>query len=285
MPSTITGTATFSASIPTPDDTEGATGAGLDGMTQPLINNDVYLKAALDAGVKRIQLAANPAALTALSPSSTDLDIACIPSVGLYVWVAAATTTVDGIMVIGGVGAPPAAGRWLLQAAGWEIVGGYGGTPRVAGIVGGKISGTYIPNTLVQILQAGLGTLNTVYTSTSSLSYTATGTVAGLNVTGALVGDILVADVSYGIRATAGGPSFVNARVAVVDGVSGTPATTGYNESAVYVDSTTTQWIQRSVTHVVTAAGTSNVRIQILGNGANAELVGPVSIAVKHHRV
>lgn len=56
MPTAITPVATWTGTIPTPDDGEAATGAGLDAMAQPLADRTEYLKAQVDtSGVKRIR--------------------------------------------------------------------------------------------------------------------------------------------------------------------------------------------------------------------------------------
>lgn len=84
MPTPITPVGTWTALIPTPDNGEGATGAGLDGFAQALADRTEYLKAVVDStGPKRIRKVDSLVDLANVTGAVQD-DVRNVPGYGLY---------------------------------------------------------------------------------------------------------------------------------------------------------------------------------------------------------
>lgn len=103
MATPITSVATWTDTIPTPDNGDGGTGAGLDAMTQSLANREEYLKSQVDSvGVRRIRSAIDTTALAALAVTGTG-DVCVVQGIGVYRYDA--------------LGADPAVDPWIVNSA------------------------------------------------------------------------------------------------------------------------------------------------------------------------
>lgn len=116
MPTALTETATFDASVPTPDDNELATGANFDGAFQPLANRTQYLRAILETtGAKLLRSVADVAALKALTGMASGEVAIVASSDAAYVYDSGSALASDDVLVVTPTTAP---GRWKHVARG-----------------------------------------------------------------------------------------------------------------------------------------------------------------------
>lgn len=265
MPSTITPVATWTGTIPTPDDGEGATGGGLDGALQPLADREEFLKARLDAGVLKVREFADLTALAA-GPGTATGEHAVVPNVGVYRWGAAVA----------------AASPWRVPATGgtWYWVGQdavFGGAPAAAGggIVAcdaaGKLLGGARPANGILAsgsLEIAAGSSQTT-TSASFVTLTAGG-FGTLALSGGIAGDVVLIDGRI--------------RAFIVSGASGTvgvavdEAGGGYVEQEVLTSpikgtSTPGEFHTFCQRYVVTNPGTISLRFTLKSNGADTATI------------
>jgi len=110
MPTPLTAAPTWSTVVPTPDDTEGATGAGLDGFAQPLLNRTQYLyEQIFTLGVPRVRNVPNIATLKATT-GMAHTDVRAVVGYGLYVYDSGSSATEELPWI---VQPTTGGGRWL----------------------------------------------------------------------------------------------------------------------------------------------------------------------------
>lgn len=182
MPTPITPAATWTAVIPTPDDGEGATGAGLDNMAQPLANREEYLKSVVEGvGPNRIRSVETFADLKNLTPN--DKDVTLVYGYGTYQFDVTITPGGDDLPLFCKPNVGP--GQWYLAGAGAELFG-----TKIATVSSSKVVEP-VPFRIVtvgnvQVAQAGdtlgtqFSTLSTTYVDVAGISTTATGQVGDI---------------------------------------------------------------------------------------------------------
>jgi hypothetical protein len=275
MPTILTETATFDATVPTPDDGEGATGAGLDGMAQPLANRTQYLKAKVDAdGVPRIARSADITALKAVTGMVTE-DLRYVPGNGLYRFDSASAT---GELLPWVVQPNAGSGRWH------HMLDALRGT-NLATLTGGQLEQSSIYQTIatVHAFDAGIGT--TLF-STAGSSFITSGTYGFVDVPNCIASDILIIDAQ--VTLTAGGTpptNFTDCRLRVSEDNAGTPTPVDIGQTRVRAYGAGLHSRSLHARHVITDPGTARIQLAIADDGGSTGGFGnPWSIRCIHVR-
>ncbi len=194
MPTGITPAAVWTALIPTPDDAEGATGAGLDGFAQALANREEYLKALVETtGVKIVRSVASLAALKALTGMAhREIVLMDDATLGfhLFAYHSTATNTPDDVLIVqptvGG-------GRWFTA-----LLSGIGVPNGLAIYNGsGKLGLGKVVN---QTYEAAVGILGSNYNNTTTTYATGHSVTSGVTVA---TGDKVIIHAHGSLSATA----------------------------------------------------------------------------------
>lgn len=181
MPTNITPVATWTGTIPTPDDTEGATGAGLDGFAQALANREQWLYSVITgSGVTRVQIFADITDMKTSTPAGTG-DVGLIPGTGFYYYDSAGVGPDDQPWTV----EHDTGGLWTHENADLRDV-------EFPTLAAGKIAAAQIPNALINQAFTTYGTPNVDYATTTSGSFA--DTTALVQLTNVEVGDILLVD-------------------------------------------------------------------------------------------
>jgi len=187
MPTPITPVATWTGTIPTPDDGEAATGAGLDGMAQPLADRDEYLKTQVDSiGVRRVRRVTTLGDLRGQVVTGTG-DVCYYVGTGFYYYDSGSVTAEDLPWIV----ESDYGGRWFHElrdvraaASGLATLNGSGRLAQLPAYATIAHKSTELSGTL---------TANVDFTTSSSWQDVAGGSVSFTNVNG---NDVIVAQLS-----------------------------------------------------------------------------------------
>lgn len=267
---TVTSTSALTTAIPTPDDTEGATGAGLDGMVQPLLNNDAFLDARMNVtGVKIWRTVADIAALKALTGMAQN-EIVLVGDVAsgfnLFAYHASAAVTGDDVLI---VTPTSGVGRWLTVL--YQALGVANGIAVYN--TSGKLALGKVTNQIYEVSDATLGSSANV----TSTSYT-TALSKSIGVTAA-AGDKILINAHGNLTATLSA-GICMSRLSVSENGGADIALPGTEDG---FDNSTRYLRSYSVLHTVVTGGTFEVRWQIKSgvSGNAATLAVPAGITVQ----
>lgn len=260
----------FTAAIPTPDDAEGATGAGLDGMVQPLLNNDAFLYAlTASTGVKIVRSVGSLAALKALATMTHgELCVMYDATIGIHLFFYHSTATTPGtdtLVVEPGSGV----GRWFSC-----VTSGVGSANGLALYnASGKLALGKVTNHIYEAAATALGSSVNNTTTTYATALTATSGVT------TAAGDKVIIH-CHGTYSAASGAGSCFGRLTVSENGGADIALTETEDT---FDDTTLHRRSYHTVRTVVTGGTFAVRWQIKtgAGGVAATLATPAAITIQ----
>lgn len=278
MPTNVIPVATWTGTIPRPDDGEGATGASLAQTAQPLANRSEYLKSQTDSvGVLRIRETGSIDDNLRGTVVTGTGDKCYVKALGLYRYDSASLVAEDLPWVV----ESDFGGRWIHELHANRGV-------YLATLASGKIPVAQIPNALIATASQELSGAGNLFFTASSTYVDATG--ASTSLTNVAVGDILFATLHCRAILGAAPLSAATCKLRLAyehNGSTVSVAEVDLQELAGGTDvPPIISWKTRKVIATSFSAGTPHIfKVQLISDGTTqARLLYPFSIVIEQVR-